>query len=564
MPLQIEYFEGGVRRTWRPFPRQEKFLSLPDEVFEGFYGGSVGGGKSELLVLLPVLKGWYRKAQFRGIIFRRTMPELKESLIPRSEEIYRALGAEYNATDHIWKFPSGAVIKFSYLESMADARSHDTSEFHYAAFDELTHFEEGEYTYIASSRVRSTDPELPACVRSASNPGNIGHGWVRTLFVEPDREGLGDTIIFDENSQTYRAFVRARLTDNPYLMTNDPNYINRLRRLPPAEYKAKVEGDWWVFAGQVFSEWREFAIEGEPRYAVHVVDPFIIPAYWPRVLSIDWGGVNPERKAQTVAGWYAISPGRRVFKYREYTSKDKIAIWAADVARLSTEEPLKRIVLDPSAWANRGQRHTIQEEFVKHSKFLITEKANNDRLGGKQLLHEYLRWTVKPARYIPPEGYSEELATRIWRVHGTKGLREYKEMFLPEKPEGNLPKLLVFRGCRETIDVLPKCVYNDPSKAGKNPEDVKEFDGDDAYDETRYAVNAAEDLLDSPDAHLEELVEQGVIVDRLQQTGDQTSYYRAMERFEAKHRGDDQPTQLYHAPKFGKVNRVRRGRSFSH
>ena len=558
MPLQIEYFDGGVRRTWKPFPRQEKFLSLPNEVFEGFYGGSVGGGKSELLVLLPVLKGWYKNPRFRGIIFRRTMPELKESLIPRSEEIYTALGAVYNATDHIWKFPSGAVVKFSYLESMSDARSHDTAEFHYAAFDELTHFEEGEYTYIASSRVRSTDPELPACVRAASNPGNIGHGWVRALFVEPDPEGLGDTILYDESSKTYRAFVRARLTDNPYLMESDPNYINRLRRLPPAEYKAKVEGDWWVFAGQVFSEFRDIRVEGEPHYAVHVVDPFLIPSYWPRVLSIDWGGVNPDRKAQTIAGWYAISPGRRVFKYREYTTKEKIAVWAADVARLSTGEPLKRIVLDPSAWQNRGQRHTIQEEFVKHSGFRIVEKANNDRLGGKQMLHEYLRWTPKPPRYVPPEGYSEELAQRIYRVHGSKGLREYREMFQPEKPEGNLPKLLIFRHCQSTRDVLPKCVYNDPSKAGKNPEDVREFDGDDAYDETRYAVNAAEDLLDSPDEELETLVAQGVIVDKLERTGDQTQYYRSMEAFERKHATQDAPVRIYHSRRFNRVGKNRR------
>lgn len=555
MPLTIEYFEDGVRRIWKPFPRQEKFLSLPDEVFEAFYGGSVGGGKSELLVLIPILRGWYKKANFRGIIFRRTMPELKESLIPRSEEIYKALGAVYNATDHIWKFPSGAVIKFSYLESMADARSHDTAEFHYAAFDELTHFEEGEYTYIASSRVRSTDRELPACVRSASNPGNIGHGWVRSLFVEPDREGLGDTILFDESTKTYRAFVRARLTDNPYLMKSDPNYINRLRRLPPAEYKAKVEGDWWVFAGQVFTEWREIYLPSEPRYALHVVDAFIIPSYWPRVISIDWGGTNPDRKAQTIAGWYAISPGRRVFKYREYSSKDKITIWASDVARLSTGEPIKRVVLDPSAWASRGERHTIQQQFVNASGFRICEKANNDRLGGKQLLHEYLRWTPKPARYVPPEGYDEELAQRIYRIKGTRALMEYKEMFLPEKPEGNLPKLLVFRNCMETINVIPKCVYNDPSKAGKNPEDVREFDGDDAYDETRYGVNAAEDLLDSPDAELENLVAQGVIVDRLERTGDQTSYYRAMEKFEKARKHENEPVAIYHSPRFNRYRR---------
>lgn len=556
MPLQIEYFDGGVRRIWKPFPRQEKFLSLPWEVFEGFYGGSVGGGKSELLVLIPILMGWHKHKHFRGIIFRRTMPELKESLIPRSEEIYKAEGGVYNATDHIWKFPSGATIKFSYLESMADARSHDTAEFHYAAFDELTHFEEDEYTYIVGSRVRSTIPELPACVRSASNPGNIGHGWVRALFVEPDPEGLGDTIIYDESTNTYRAFVRARLTDNPYLMTHDPNYINRLRRLPIAEYKAKVEGDWWVFAGQVFSEFRVNHIEGEPTFAVHVIDPFHVPAFWPRVISIDWGGTNPERKAQTCVGWYAVAPGRRIFKYREYTTKDKIAIWGADVARLSTGENIKRVVLDPSAWQQRGDASTIQEQFVKASNFRITQKANNDRVGGKQLLHEYFRWTPRPPRYVPPEGYDEDLAQRIYRLGGHKQLVEYRAMFEPEKPEGNLPKLLIMRHCHQTIDVIPKCVYNDSAKAGKNPEDVREFDGDDAYDETRYAVNTCDGLLDSPDEELERLVVQGQIVDRLERTGDQTAYYRAMEKLE-RSTTETGPTRQFHSPRFNRGPRRR-------
>jgi hypothetical protein len=440
---------------------------------------------------------------------------------------------------------------------MADARSHDTAEFQYAAFDELTHFEEGEYTYIVGSRVRSTIPELPACVRSASNPGNIGHFWVRKLFVEPDRDGFGDTIIYDEATNTYRAFVRARLTDNPYLMQADPNYINRLRRLPPAEYKAKVEGDWWVFAGQVFSEFRKEKIAGEPAHALHVVPYFKIPNFWPRVMSIDWGGTNPDLKAKTIVGWYAIAPGRRVFKYREYATKEKIAVWGADVARLSANEPIKRVVLDPSAWASRGDAHTLHQQFVNASGFRITQKATNDRLGGKQLVHEYLRWTPKLPRYVPPEGYDPELAQQIYRLGGHKQLLEYRSMFEPERPEGNLPKFLIQSHCTETINVIPLCVYNDPAKVGKNPEDVREFDGDDAYDETRYGLYAAEDLLDSPDAELDKLVAQGVIVDRLEKTGDQTAYYRAMEAFERKNSSEDNPTRIFHSPRFNRTGRRR-------
>ena len=554
MPLQIEYTEGGVRRTWRPFPRQEKFLQLPFSVFEAFFGGAVGGGKSELLVLIPVLYGWHKNPRFRGIIFRRTIPQLKESLIPRSEEIYTALGAVYNAQDHIWKFPSGATVKFSHLESESDARSHDTAEFHYAAFDELTHFEEFEYTYIAASRVRSTDPELPAVVRSASNPGNIGHGWVRSLFVEPDPLGEGDTLIFDENTQTYRAFVRAHLTDNLYWEKYDPNYKNRLRRLPPHEYKAKVEGDWWVFAGQVFSEFRIHRIAGEPEHALHVLgrdQVFEIPSWWPRIISVDWGGTNPDRKAKTCVGWYAIAPRQRVYKYREYTTNEKIAVWASDVARLSSGEPIRRVVLDPSAWAQRGDQNTLAQQFIKSSGFRLVQKADNDRLGGKALLHEYLRWSPRPARYIPPEGYSQELALRIFRIHGTKGLNEYKQMFAPEPPEGKLPKLLFFPTCAATIDVLPKCVYNDPGKVGKNPEDVKEFDGDDAYDETRYGIKACDEFLETDDDESIERESIGKIVAKLETTGDQTTYYRAMEAHEKRFQHVE-AVSLYHPTRFNR------------
>lgn len=557
MGLEIEYFEGGVRRTWRPFPRQEKFISLPDEVFEAFYGGALGGGKSELLVLLPVLRGWHKKRSFRGIIFRRTIPELRESLIPRSEEIYKALGADYNSQYHTWTFPSGATVKFSHLESMADARSHDTAEFHYAAFDELTHFEENEYTYIAGSRVRSTDPDIPALVRSASNPGNIGHAWVRALFVEPDPEGLGDTIIYDGTTNTYRCFVRARLEDNFYWAKYDPNYVNRIRRLKiinPAEYKAKAEGDWWVFAGQVFTEFRVNRISGEPESALHVIEPFRIPDWWTRILSVDWGGSNPDTKARTWAGWFAIAPKNRVYLYREYTAKEKIQVWASDVARLSTGEDLRRVVLDPSAWAQRGDAHTLHQQFVEATGFHHTYKADNDRLGGLSLLHEYFRWKPLPPRYVPPGGYDPELAARIFRVHGSKAVKEYQEMFLPQRPEGPLPKLLVFEHCTAFIDVIPKCVYNEPGKAGKNVEDVKEFDGDDPYDGGRYGVKAVDDYLNSPDLEEEHKRREdvGSIVGRLEQTGDQTAFYRAMEAHERKYKEDDSPVALYHAPR---VNR---------
>ena len=187
MGLRLE--DDGATKVWKPHFKQERFLELPRACFEGFYGGAAGGGKSELLVAIPIVKGFYKHPSFHGVVFRRTFPQLEESLIPRSRELYQSVGGKYDKAKHVWSFPSGATIRFSHLDSDDDARKHDTAEYQYAAFDELTHFTEFMYTYITASRVRSTIPEIPAMVRSASNPGNIGHAWVRKRFVEPAPQG---------------------------------------------------------------------------------------------------------------------------------------------------------------------------------------------------------------------------------------------------------------------------------------------------------------------------------------------------------------------------------------
>jgi hypothetical protein len=155
---------------WVPSAKQIEFLRIPDNVFEGFYGGAAAGGKSEVLIMLPIAREFYKDPHFKGIIFRRTYPELEESIIPRCRKIYcDVFKATYNKQDHIYTFPSGAWIKVSYMNDDSDAEAHKSAEYNYIAFDELTTFTMYQYIYL-TSRCRTTrGSNLPAIVRSASN-----------------------------------------------------------------------------------------------------------------------------------------------------------------------------------------------------------------------------------------------------------------------------------------------------------------------------------------------------------------------------------------------------------
>lgn len=512
--------------TWKPHDRQEIFLSIPDSVFEAFYGGAAFGGKSEVLMNLPLCRDFYNHPRFKGIIFRRTYPELEKSLIPRSYEYYKPTGGDYNSQLHRWKWPSGAYLDFGYAEHEQDVRTYDTTEYNYMGFDELTSFTEFQYLYL-TSRCRSSSTELPALVRSASNPGNVGHGWVRKRFVEPCKTGF--KILLDQLTKTKRIFIPAKATDNPYGMANDPQYIERLKLLPIAERRAKLDGDWWTFEGQVFDDWRSERLPDEPENALHVIDPFPIPFWWPVILAVDWGYA-----AMTYAGWLAISPEKRAYLFQEfYCTKTKISSWATDVGRLTKPylHQLQTCELDPSAWAKRGDEKTISEQFEEHSG-LTPNRADNDRIGGKILMQEYIRWRPKPLRNLDESQFSRVQAEFILRNYGLPAYKDYLASFKEPPPETNLPKLQVFRNCTKFIETIPLCVHPPADADGKPIEDVAEFVGDDPYDAGRYGIKACERYILDAEREMKRQTYFDSAVKHLEETQDQTSFYRRMEYLE--------------------------------
>lgn len=513
---------------WRPHPKQEEFISLPFSVFEAMYGGAAGGGKSELLVLLPLLYNFHEHPSFKGIILRRTFPELESEVIIRSRRFYEPLGAKYNEQKRRWVFPSGATVFFGHAEHENDIRKYDSSEYNYVAFDELTHFTEFQYSYLAFSRCRSSSPDLPSIVRSATNPGNIGHGWVRKRFVEPSPDG--GKILIDELSGNKRFFIQAKATDNPYI---DPNYINRLKMLPEAERRAKLDGDWWTFSGQVFTDFRSEKLRDEPENALHVINPIDIPEWWPRVLAIDWGTT-----ALTIALWGAINPDGRCYIYREYACNGseshphlpqnvKVSTWATDIGILSASERIVDCILDSNAWDNRGEDQSVADQFATFSGITPrkADKGPGSRISGRALVEEFLRWKPKPK--FNNGRYDDNYAKYLLKDKNFSSYKQYMDSFAGQKTE-TLPLVQIFRSCPVVINCIPLCVWDETNK-----EDVAQFSGDDPYDALRYLLKAVHHYTGGV-AKYNEIVRTRDKAEQLFQQGNINGYYMAMRQLEAK------------------------------
>lgn len=508
-------------RIWHPNSKpQETFLALPDSIFEACYGGAAGGGKTETLVYLPLVKGFYQHPNYKGITFRRTFKQLERSLIPRAKEVYLKIpGTTYNGSEYKFTFASGAQHWFGYLETDDHARQYDTDEFNLIEFEELSHFTYYQYIYL-TTRCR-TASNLPAIMRSAATPGNIGNKWVYERFVRDAPQGYKKLV--DKKTGTSRIFIPAKASDNPDLTREDPTYVTRLQMLPAAERRAKTEGDWQAFEGQGFPEFRYRPFTGEPENACHVIEPFKIPDWWPKIVAIDWGYDH-----STAVIWGAISPEGRKYIYRIYSCrKTSIKIWGADIQREGqNDQTVVDYVIDPSALINVGAEKTIFEQVQDATGWRI-RVADNDRVSGRQLLHEELRWEPLPKRFVPNQEYDVELSLKILRNNGEKAWKAYENSFIPDLPETNLPKLQIFNYCQDLIEVIPQC-SNNPKK----PEDILKFDGDDFYDDIRYWLKAADNYVTYARKEYNKRVEIGNIVRDFAANGNQTQFYRRMEKAE--------------------------------
>ena len=339
--------------------------STADEVL---YGGAAGGGKTYAQVIDAFLFA-LKYPGSRQIVFRKTLPELRRSVIMKCREIYPARVCEYKGAINQYVFVNNSVIEFGYLHHEGDVYRYQSAEYDVVRFDELTHFPEQTYLYMLS-RVRGTNG-YPKQMKSTGNPGNIGHMWVKKRFVDP---GSG---AFEREGRSFE-FIRAGIDDNSFLVSLDDGYKKRLEQLPEKQRKILLDGDWDVLDGQFFSEFSE---------AVHVVKPFHVPGHWLRFRSMDYG------LDMCVCLWWALDEHGSAYVYREFAKSGLSLSTAAKKVCEHTGEDEKILytAASPDLWSRR-QESGESGEFVMRSNGLTgLSRANNDRVFGWRMVREYLQ-----------------------------------------------------------------------------------------------------------------------------------------------------------------------------
>jgi phage terminase large subunit len=452
-----------------PFPRQKQFHNSAAKY--RLFGGAAGPGKTKAL-LWEAIRQANEVSACDTLLLRRTYPELESSLISYfRRDVPRSMYKSYNASKHVVTWKNGSTTRFGYCRNENDVYQYQGAEFLFIGVDELTHFTLKQWQFLTSrnrcsakvySDGKNAGKRIVPSMAGATNPGNVGHAWVKALWVDHQPPaGFERADMYEPRDYD---FIRARIDDNP-IYANDAEYRRTLEALPEHLRRAFLDGDWNVFAGQyfdIFDIGRHTARPEELR----------LEHWWPRWISIDWGFQHP-----SAVYWHCAAPGQdvtrvpcsgsreegarngvapadggshgsrptdhgsRIVTYREFVQNGlSPRMLAQAIAERSGREGISEVFLSPDAFAHRTSESSIAEQLgdvLVANGLPRPAPADDDRVGGWQWMYQLLE-------------------SNAW---------------------------VISEDCAELIECLPQLVRDE-----RRREDIRKVEGDDPADAARYGL----------------------------------------------------------------------------
>jgi phage terminase large subunit len=475
--------DGGARVDlgYTPFPKQQEFHASPAKY--RLFGGAAGPGKTKALLMEAILQA-HEHPGSNTLLLRRTFPELEQSLLLYfRREVPRELYRSFHESKHVVTWWNGSTTRFGYCQSESDVYQYQGGEFLFIGVDELTMFTLRQWQFL-TSRNRCPVPGAFPCMAGATNPGNIGHAWVKSLWI--DKQAAPGMEHPEEYDTADYEFIPARVSDNP-IYAQDENYLKTLRALPSHLRRAFLDGDWDVFAGQYFDRF-DFA-----RHVARAEEIDWKP-WWRRWISVDWGFEHP-----AAVYWHAAMPaspapaGGEGSRRTSYTSSE--AGGNAPSAVDATSQVIARTEVDQGTGKNvcAANRVVTYREYVTH------------RTPPRELAREIIARSISTeaerekmeAVYLSPDAFARRtdeasIAEQMGDVFAAAGLprpvpadddRVGGWMLMYQMLDAG--EWVITENCIELIRTLPNLI-RDPARI----EDIQKMDGDDAADAARYGLKS--------------------------------------------------------------------------
>jgi len=420
-------------------PKQSEAFNASSNTACLFYGGAKGGGKSYLIRAREV----FRRLKYpntNGLIVRKTYPELLSNHIRMFFKEYPETINWYNKSEKTIYWPNGSITEFSHLGGTDDVYTYQGREYADISIDEITQHEELVFKILRSSN-RTTNPDINPTMLLTGNPGGLGHVWAKRLFI--------DKIYQDNENPADFGFVQAKVYDNKALLDADPQYLQRLQALPEKLRRAYLEGDWDVFSGQVFSEFRR---------DLHTIKPVMPSKELTHFLWIDWGYSGKE----TDQGAFAALAGCLIRQEYEDQKFNRIVVYKEWYGKYKNPDEWAEIIYSQSP--------------IKYKSGVADSSMFNTQTDGSAPIAELMerKWNQLNKNYWL--GLTRGTKNRVGRVATLHN-------WLSLAPDG-LPYLLISESCQHLIRTLPLLIYDE-----YNVEDVETNSEDHLYDSLTYGLS---------------------------------------------------------------------------